>query len=110
MKPSWWIEIKRECNTLVVVILSSPALMVCKQCEKKLTPNITPDRWKDGATNIATGSSGRLLNENKLLTKGKNAFNPMGLDAKCRLCKKKLPDPKHHYCHGCSYKKGICAM
>ena len=84
--------------------------MVCKKCEKKLTPNITPDKWKDGAVNIATGSAGRRLNENKLLTKGINAFNPMGLDRKCKLCSKKVHDPKHNYCQPCAYKKGICAM
>lgn len=84
--------------------------MVCKKCEKKLTPNITPDKWKQGASNIQTGSSGRMLNENKLLTKKKNAFNPLALDVKCKLCKKRQLMPGHHYCQGCSYKQGICAM
>lgn len=83
--------------------------MVCKKCEKKLTPNITPDKWKEGALNIKAGSTGRIINENKLLTKGKNAYNPMD-PGKCRLCKKKSLQPKHHYCQGCAYKQGICAM
>jgi hypothetical protein len=83
--------------------------MVCKKCEKKLDVLITPDTWKSGSKNTVTGSAGRRLNENKLLTKGKNAHNPMGLDAKCKNCKKMLHNPKMRYCQPCSYKNGICA-
>lgn len=75
------------------------------------------------------GSSGRKLNQNKLLSKSAklNRFNP--IDRKCRLCKTKVNQDNYHYCQGekidgpfvqeglmcsmyidCAYKKGICAM
>ncbi|KAI9016276.1 PDZ-binding protein [Phycomyces nitens] len=76
--------------------------MVCTKCEKKLVSMAAPDKWKEGSTNSVAGSSGRKLNQNKLL------FNPY--ESKCKICKAKLHQIKAHYCQACSYKKGICAM
>uniref|UniRef100_A0A8P0P456 Cysteine-rich PDZ-binding protein n=1 Tax=Canis lupus familiaris TaxID=9615 RepID=A0A8P0P456_CANLF len=35
---------------------------------------------------------------------GKNKFST------CRICKSSVHQPGSHYCQGCAYKKGICAM
>ncbi|KAJ3090730.1 hypothetical protein HK102_002825, partial [Quaeritorhiza haematococci] len=51
--------------------------MVCKKCEKKLTSVACPEKWKEGSKNATAGSSGRKINENKLLSsKNKNKFAP----------------------------------
>ncbi|KAM5252188.1 cysteine-rich PDZ-binding protein [Hipposideros larvatus] len=85
--------------------------MVCEKCEKKLGTVITPDTWKDGARNT-TESGGRKLNENKALTSKKARFDPYGKNkfSICRICKSSVHQPGSHYCQGCAYKKGICAM
>ncbi|XP_052602461.1 cysteine-rich PDZ-binding protein isoform X1 [Peromyscus californicus insignis] len=85
-------------------------LRVCG-CEKKLGRVITPDTWKDGARNT-TESGGRKLNENKALTSKKARFDPYGKNkfSTCRICKSSVHQPGSHYCQGCAYKKGICAM
>ncbi|KAI8906337.1 PDZ-binding protein [Gorgonomyces haynaldii] len=83
--------------------------MVCNKCQKKLDTLITPDKWKEGSSNAKTGSAGRKLNENKLLSK-KNAFNPLAGENKCKMCKKPLSNIKHKYCQHCAYKKGLCQM
>ncbi|XP_063774459.1 cysteine-rich PDZ-binding protein [Pseudophryne corroboree] len=85
--------------------------MVCDNCEKKLGTVITPDTWKTGARNT-TESGGRKLNENKALTSKKARFDPYGKNrfAICRICKSSVHQPGSHYCQGCAYKKGICAM
>uniref|UniRef100_A0A8K9Y7K6 Cysteine-rich PDZ-binding protein n=1 Tax=Oncorhynchus mykiss TaxID=8022 RepID=A0A8K9Y7K6_ONCMY len=82
--------------------------------EKKLGRVITPDTWKDGARNT-TESGGRKLNENKALTSKKARFDPYGKPGKsgfgiCRICKSSVHQSGSHYCQGCAYKKGICAM
>ncbi|XP_067682286.1 cysteine-rich PDZ-binding protein-like [Haliotis asinina] len=84
--------------------------MVCEKCQKKLGKVITPDPWKSGARNTTEGG-GRKVGENKALTAKKNRFNPYstGFD-KCRICKSVVHQPGSHYCQGCAYKKGICAM
>ncbi|KAK4519648.1 uncharacterized protein ATC70_009885 [Mucor velutinosus] len=84
--------------------------MVCKKCEKKLTTLAAPDKWKEGSKNAVAGSSGRKLNQNKLLSRSaKIKFDPLDV-RKCRLCKTKVHQDKAHYCQDCAYKKGICAM
>ncbi|KAI8888461.1 hypothetical protein K501DRAFT_240414 [Backusella circina FSU 941] len=83
--------------------------MVCKKCEKKLATLAAPDKWKDGSKNATAGTSGRKINQNKLLSKSaKLRFSPY--EAKCKLCKTKVHQEKAHYCQDCAYKKGICAM
>uniref|UniRef100_A0A3Q1FVQ8 Cysteine-rich PDZ-binding protein n=1 Tax=Acanthochromis polyacanthus TaxID=80966 RepID=A0A3Q1FVQ8_9TELE len=79
--------------------------------EKKLGRVITPDTWKDGARNT-TESGGRKLNENKMLTSKKARFDPYSKTgfATCRICKSSVHQSGSHYCQGCAYKKGICAM
>ncbi|KAI4874887.1 hypothetical protein NFI96_034456 [Prochilodus magdalenae] len=39
-------------------------------------------------------------------------FDPYGKSgfATCRICKSSVHQPGSHYCQGCAYKKGICAM
>ncbi|KAI9591362.1 PDZ-binding protein [Syncephalis fuscata] len=81
--------------------------MVCKKCEKKLGKIACPEVWKEGSRNAKLGKD-RKLNENKLLNKSKNRLVPY--ENKCRLCKSRVHQDKAHYCQGCSYKKGICAM
>ncbi|KAI8929639.1 PDZ-binding protein [Entophlyctis helioformis] len=83
--------------------------MVCSKCEKKLATLATPDKWKEGSKNAEVGSSGRKLNENKLLSsKNKAKFAPY--EARCRVCKSRVTQTGAHYCQGCAYKNGICAM
>ncbi|KAI7902534.1 cysteine-rich PDZ-binding protein [Cokeromyces recurvatus] len=83
--------------------------MVCKKCEKKLTALAAPDKWKEGSKNAVVGSSGRKLNQNKLLSKSaKSRYTPLGNN--CKLCKARVHQEKAHYCQDCAYKKGICAM
>ncbi|XP_077138534.1 cysteine-rich PDZ-binding protein isoform X2 [Ranitomeya variabilis] len=79
--------------------------------EKKLGTVITPDTWKAGARNT-TESGGRKLDENKALTSRRARFDPYGKNrfAICRICKSSVHQPGSHYCQGCAYKKGICAM
>ncbi|KAJ3317982.1 hypothetical protein HDV06_001014 [Boothiomyces sp. JEL0866] len=85
-------------------------LMVCTKCEKKLTSIVTPETWKEGSKNTVTGSAGRKLNENKLLSKiSKTKFTPYETN-KCKICKKSVAQRAAHYCQHCAYKKGICAM
>ncbi|CAH1793097.1 unnamed protein product [Owenia fusiformis] len=84
--------------------------MVCEKCQKKLGKVITPDPWKSGARNITEGG-GRSVGENKALTSKKNRFSPYQSEfKKCRICKTSVHQPGSHYCQGCAYKKGICAM
>lgn len=98
--------------------------MVCTKCEKKLSSNITMDVWKTGAKNAIAGSSGRKINENKLLSsKNSNKFAPY--ENNCRVCKQRVTQKGAHYCQGnfssfpcsrvnlaegCAYKNGICSM
>ncbi|KAK2416208.1 cysteine-rich PDZ-binding protein [Trifolium repens] len=42
--------------------------MVCEKCQKKLSKEIVPNKWKEGASNTIEGG-GRKINENKLLSK-----------------------------------------
>ncbi|KAK4289841.1 hypothetical protein Pmani_012578 [Petrolisthes manimaculis] len=84
--------------------------MVCEKCQIKLGKVITPDTWKAGARNTTEGG-GRKINENKLLTSKKNRFNPYTTTfAECRICRTKVHQAGSHFCQGCAYKKGICAM
>ena len=48
--------------------------------------------------------------ENKALTAKKARFTPYGTFGKCRICKSSVHQVGSHYCQGCAYKKGICAM
>ncbi|XP_070578921.1 cysteine-rich PDZ-binding protein-like [Ptychodera flava] len=83
--------------------------MVCEKCQKKLGKVITPDPWKSGARNTVEGG-GRKVGENKLLTSKKARFTPYMKFATCRICKQSVHQVGSHYCQGCAYKKGICAM
>ncbi|XP_065174510.1 cysteine-rich PDZ-binding protein-like [Sycon ciliatum] len=101
--------------------------MVCSKCEKKLGTVACPDKWRDGARNVvrpkasgsasasaaASSSSGgptRKLGENKLLSGRKTRFQPYAKFEKCKVCKQAVHQQGSHYCQGCSYKLGICAM
>ncbi|CAG8624832.1 1260_t:CDS:2, partial [Ambispora gerdemannii] len=76
--------------------------------EKKLARVICPDKWKEGSRNTTVGTD-RQLHENKLLSKpGKSRFKPY--ENKCKICKARVHQEHAHYCQGCAYKKGICAM
>ncbi|CAI8011678.1 Cysteine-rich PDZ-binding protein [Geodia barretti] len=84
--------------------------MVCKKCERKLGRVICPDPWKSGARNTVE-SGGRVVGENKALTAKKARFTPYTTSFnKCRICKQVVHQAGSHYCQGCAYKKGICAM
>ncbi|PAA73918.1 hypothetical protein BOX15_Mlig029994g1 [Macrostomum lignano] len=84
--------------------------MVCDKCEKKLGKVVTPDVWKAGARNTTEGG-GRKVDENKLLTGRSNRFSPYTTSfKKCRICKSNIHQAHAHFCTGCAYKKGICAM
>ncbi|WIA42766.1 hypothetical protein OEZ86_008707 [Tetradesmus obliquus] len=77
--------------------------MVCTTCEKKLQAVACPEKWKEG-------SNSRKINENKAIGKTKK-YSPYatGKAAKCKVCKSTLHQ-EGLYCHGCAYKKGLCAM
>lgn len=99
-------------NTIVtnaVVINTDGSAKVVGKGQKKLGKVITPDPWKSGARNT-TESGGRVVNENKALTSKKNRFTPYQTFTKCRICKSSVHQSGSHYCQGCAYKKGICAM
>uniref|UniRef100_A0A3Q3KWD1 Cysteine-rich PDZ-binding protein n=1 Tax=Mastacembelus armatus TaxID=205130 RepID=A0A3Q3KWD1_9TELE len=86
--------------------------MVCEKCEKKLGKVITPDTWKDGARNT-TGEVGLvLINILVRLCNISFRFDPYSKTgfATCRICKSSVHQSGSHYCQGCAYKKGICAM
>ncbi|KAK2163251.1 hypothetical protein LSH36_83g04095 [Paralvinella palmiformis] len=84
--------------------------MILHSGEKKLGKVVTPDPWKAGARNITEGG-GRKVNENKALTASKNRYSPYSSTfEKCRICKSSVHQKGSHYCQGCAYKKGICAM
>ena len=83
------------------------SLIVTSFCLQIATATV----WKAGTKDSATSSSGRQVNENKLLTSKKNRFNPYQDNfEKCRICRTKVHQVKAHYCQECAYKKGICAM
>ncbi|KAJ3392530.1 hypothetical protein HDU84_004015 [Entophlyctis sp. JEL0112] len=85
--------------------------MVCTKCEAKLAKLITPavGAWKDKAAgkdrDKAGPSSGKVPS---IYKKNQNKFAPY--ENKCKLCKSRVHQEKAHYCQGCSYKNGICAM
>ncbi|PWN47799.1 hypothetical protein IE53DRAFT_390051 [Violaceomyces palustris] len=107
--------------------------MVCKKCEKTLSKASAPDPFRNrnaagflvasgsGASKVgaaapkmtasglgaATGSSGRPVGQNKLLSKA-NRFNPTA--SKCKVCKQNVSMDRATYCQGCAYKRGICAI
>lgn len=84
--------------------------MVCDKCQKKLGKIITPDPWKAGARNT-TESGGRKVDENKALTSRTSRAAPYQVTSgRCRICKSSVHQRGSHYCQGCAYKKGICAM
>eukprot|EP00055_Hartaetosiga_balthica_P005773 m.17465 g.17465 ORF g.17465 m.17465 type:complete len:99 (-) comp4786_c1_seq1:881-1177(-) len=83
--------------------------MVCEKCEKKLTTIEAPDKWKDGARNTTSSDKGKI-GANKLLKGKKNKMNPYDTFRKCKICKCKVHQKHAHYCQGCAYKIGICAM
>lgn len=95
--------------------------MVCEKCQKKLGRVITSDTWKAGARNTIE-SGGKKVGENKLLTAKKNRWTPYQASSsgsgsarstsfnKCRVCGSAIHQAGAFYCHGCAYKKGICAM
>ncbi|PCH36337.1 hypothetical protein WOLCODRAFT_134203, partial [Wolfiporia cocos MD-104 SS10] len=83
--------------------------MVCKKCEGKLSKLAAPDPFKSSSASIKEGS--RKVGENKLLTRpgsSKNRFQPY--QGKCRDCKSSVTQNKAKYCHGCAYKRGVCAI
>ncbi|KAI8854919.1 PDZ-binding protein, partial [Chytridium lagenaria] len=83
--------------------------MVCNKCEKKTAILATPDTWKDGSKNAVTGTAGRPINKNKLLSKtNKNKFTPY--ETKCKLCKGRVHTQGQTICQTCSYKGGLCSM
>mmetsp|Transcript_29677 Transcript_29677/g.54417 ORF Transcript_29677/g.54417 Transcript_29677/m.54417 type:complete len:95 (-) Transcript_29677:251-535(-) len=78
--------------------------MVCTTCEKKLSKLACPEKWKEGDKK---DSSGRKVNENKLLTKSKR-FQPYG-QSKCKICKQALHQDGI-YCQSCAFAKGLCSL
>ncbi|XP_076095763.1 cysteine-rich PDZ-binding protein-like [Mytilus galloprovincialis] len=58
---------------------------------------------------VAEGG-GRKIGENKALTAKKNRFAPYEGFAKCKIYRSSVHQKGSHYCQGCAYKKGICAM
>ncbi|PIL24683.1 hypothetical protein GSI_12567 [Ganoderma sinense ZZ0214-1] len=87
--------------------------MVCKKCEAKTSKLAAPDPFKSTSQAIKEGS--RKVGENKLLTRpgsSKNRFQyiPQPYQGKCKDCKSTVTQNKAKYCHGCAYKRGVCAI
>ncbi|KAG7259779.1 hypothetical protein CRUP_021664 [Coryphaenoides rupestris] len=80
--------------------------MVCEKCEKKLGKVITPDTWKDGARNT---TAVQIVSSRVFQGLGFDPYSKTGF-AICRICKSSVHQSGSHYCQGCAYKKGICAM
>ncbi|KAI0738509.1 PDZ-binding protein [Daedaleopsis nitida] len=83
--------------------------MVCKKCEAKTSKLAAPDPFKSTSQAIKEGS--RKVGENKLLSRpgsSKNRFQPY--QGKCKDCKSTVTQNKAKYCHGCAYKRGVCAI
>lgn len=100
------------CGTIAVLVCAVNYILVIKLMLAYLMHNFSlqvapPDKWKDGANNTLQ-SGGRKINENKALGK-KNKYQPYSLAQKCKTCKSTLHQ-QGLYCHGCAYKKGLCAM
>ncbi|KZT10739.1 uncharacterized protein LAESUDRAFT_734532 [Laetiporus sulphureus 93-53] len=74
--------------------------MVCKKCESKLSKLAAPDPIKEGS---------RKVGENKLLTRPGSSKTRFQV-RKCRDCKSTVTQNKAKYCHGCAYKRGVCAI
>eukprot|EP00049_Salpingoeca_infusionum_P001218 m.46318 g.46318 ORF g.46318 m.46318 type:complete len:107 (+) comp10916_c0_seq1:116-436(+) len=91
--------------------MNRTATMVCGKCQKKLAKLAVSDKWKDGARNTVSADK-KKVGANKLLQGKKSKFNPLaaGQFSKCKVCKSKVHQPHAHYCQGCAYKIGICAM
>ncbi|KAG2433137.1 hypothetical protein HYH02_012838 [Chlamydomonas schloesseri] len=81
--------------------------MVCQACEKKLSKVACPEKWRDSKSDKQGESSGRKINENKLLS-GAKRYQPYG-QKKCKTCKQNLHQDGM-YCQACAYAKGLCSM
>ena len=87
--------------------------MVCDSCLSKSAKVCVPDKWKDGARNVATSSGGvgaiKPGKTNKLLQAQKVSSQWLPQETKCRICKSKV-QANMFYCNDCAHKKGICTM
>ena len=85
--------------------------MVCKDCEKKLSKVIVPDKWKDGARNVTGGTDGgRATTYRNSLLQVRGATQRFQAGVKtCRICKSKVSQDAN-YCQECAHHNGICAM
>ena len=85
-------------------------IMVCQDCEKKLSKVIVPDKWKDGARNVTGGDDGGRATtyRNSLLqVRGRTQRFTAGVRG-CKICKSKVAQDAH-YCQECAHHHGICA-
>ncbi|KAJ7623148.1 PDZ-binding protein [Roridomyces roridus] len=84
--------------------------MVCNKCEKKLSKLAAPDPFASSSGQIKEGS--RKVGENKLLSRpgGSKGARFQPYQGKCKDCKQPVTQNKGKYCHGCAYKKGLCAI
>ncbi|KAA1470241.1 hypothetical protein DENSPDRAFT_835993 [Dentipellis sp. KUC8613] len=89
--------------------------MVCKKCEKKLSKVAAPDPFTSTSASIKDGS--RKIGENKLIgrpgrpsgsSSSSSRFQPYA--NKCKDCKSTVTQNRAKYCHGCAFKKGLCAI
>lgn len=89
--------------------------MVCESCEVRLKPVCVPDKWKDGARNVASSSSSssssslKVGKTNKALANIRAGADLTPKNHICRICKSKV-QPLMNYCNDCAHKKGICTM
>jgi hypothetical protein len=79
--------------------------MVCEKCTKKLSKlaTVNVDRNKAGSS-----SSGRVTNENKLLSSKQKFKATTGNFRKCRICKMMTHHVCANFCQNCAFQKGIC--
>ncbi|KAH9951212.1 microtubule-associated protein CRIPT-domain-containing protein [Amylocystis lapponica] len=85
------------------------SLLTCMCAHQKTSKLAAPDPFKSTSQSIKDGS--RKIGENKLLSRpgsSKNRFQPY--QGKCRDCKSTVTQNKAKYCHGCAYKRGVCAI
>ncbi|KAL9954342.1 hypothetical protein ACROYT_G041866 [Oculina patagonica] len=71
--------------------------------------------WEARTLTTAPSLLPSIFYNNSALTKShdctyKDVFNPYSTFNKCKICKQTVHQAHSHYCQGCAYKKGICAM
>ena len=83
--------------------------MVCAKCEAKLPRLAVQDKHKWAAGGKPAGSSSSASSSGPM-KKPAGSSSGASIGKPCRVCKSNVHLAGAHYCQGCAYKNGICAM